>query len=433
MSAEPTALQAGDLSFALDGADPIDIRWAGSTCASKIQVTVRDPGWGTVPPTLRSRSVEASPGGVRVTVVASHEPVGFSWRATIDADERGELTFAFEGQAERAFDYRRIGVCVLHPWRAYVGATYEATTPHGPRRGTFPMRIAPQARVEGRYLPMIEAFSHLAVGFPGGQVLELELDGELFELEDQRNWTDASFKTYPTPLARSEPRTIRAGERVRQRAMLRVRGTAPEVVDPGMPAVTIGAPTGRPVPPIGMSLASEPIAGAAHTRVELVGADPDPARSARAGTPIELALFVEPGAPDASRVAPLLQGTPLERVLVLRTDEEASSSELVAEVRTRLGALAHGVPFLGGTSTSFSELNRNPPSDGALDGVVFAISPQVHAEDERSVRETLEIQTQVLRLAHELAGARSTSPRSASPLISTHRSPRRGPSGASRR
>ena len=86
------------------------------------------------------------------------------------------------------------------------------------------MRIAPQARVDGSYRPMIEAFSHLAVTFTGGQVLEADLEGDLFELEDQRNWTDGSFKTYPTPLARSKTRRMRAGEHVRQRVVLRLKG-----------------------------------------------------------------------------------------------------------------------------------------------------------------------------------------------------------------
>ena len=40
--------------------------------------------------------------------------------------------------------------------------------------------------------------------------LRFAFEGELFELEDQRNWTDASFKTYPTPVALSDPRPMTA-------------------------------------------------------------------------------------------------------------------------------------------------------------------------------------------------------------------------------
>jgi hypothetical protein len=254
---------------------------------------------------------------------------------------------------------------------------------------------------------MIEAFSRLTVGFPGGRSLDLDLEGDLFELEDQRNWTDASFKTYPTPLARSEPRVIEAGTRVLQRADFRVRGDAPPVRPPGPIVVSIGEPTGMSVPPIGMSVDADPIPGAAHTRVELVAADPDTEVLARASAPIELALVVDPASPDVTHVVPRLRGVRLARLLVLRADQETSTGDLVGEVRARLGTAVDGVPVLGGTSTWFSELNRNPPDAGGdLDGVAFAISPEVHAVDERSVRETLEIQAQVVRNATRLAGGR---------------------------
>jgi len=35
-------------------------------------------------------------------------------------------------------------------------------------------------------------------------------------MEDQRNWTDASFKTYSTPLSEPFPRLVRTGDLVEQ-------------------------------------------------------------------------------------------------------------------------------------------------------------------------------------------------------------------------
>lgn len=42
----------------------------------------------------------------------------------------------------------------------------------------------------------------------------------MFETEDQRNWTDASFKTYGTPLDRPFPVAVSPGEEVHQRVRL---------------------------------------------------------------------------------------------------------------------------------------------------------------------------------------------------------------------
>lgn len=38
-----------------------------------------------------------------------------------------------------------------------------------------------------------------------GVTVGIDFSGETFEMEDQRNWTDASFKTYCRPLARPAP------------------------------------------------------------------------------------------------------------------------------------------------------------------------------------------------------------------------------------
>lgn len=395
-------IRAGDLSFALDGVDLVDVRWGALDIASRIQVTVRDPSWGTMQPTVRSASVASVSDGVGVAIEAEHASGAFAWRATVEAHDCGELSFTFDGGAERSFDYRRIGVCVLHPWRSYAGATYEVTAPHGSSQGVLPMRIVPQARVDGVFRPMIEAFSHLRVTFPGGQVLDVDLQGELFELEDQRNWTDASFKTYPTPLARSEPRRMSAGERVRQRVVLRVTGAAPPPPSPHAPSMRVGGRTGATIPPIGMTATSEPIEGARHVRVSVDAANPNVETLPPAQLPLELAVVVDPDASDVDAIAEAVRDAELARVLVTRTDEETTTPELVEEVRAGLGV--SGVPFVGGTSTSFSELNRNPPERDAFDGVAFSISPEVHAVDERSVRETLEIQPQVMAQARELVG-----------------------------
>ena len=43
----------------------------------------------------------------------------------------------------------------------------------------------------------MQSISH---GTPGGGEIVIRFEGDLFEMEDQRNWTDASYKTYSTPL-----------------------------------------------------------------------------------------------------------------------------------------------------------------------------------------------------------------------------------------
>src|SRR4029077_10427181 len=50
------------------------------------------------------------------------------------------------------------------------------------------------------------------------------MEGDTFEMEDHRSWSDASFKTYVRPLIRPWPYTLKAGEAVEQSIKLTLRG-----------------------------------------------------------------------------------------------------------------------------------------------------------------------------------------------------------------
>jgi hypothetical protein len=411
-SAAGVELHAGDLAAALEGPDLVDVRWGGLDVASRIQVTVRDPEWGTVPPAMVDRRIDRTDGGFHVDIDASHadDAISFSWHGSIEANRDGELTFAIDGRAEHDFDYRRIGICVIHPWRTYVGARYGATTEAGPVHGTFPRAIAPQLRHGDTFLAMIPAFTHLAVRFPDDVVAELAFEGELFELEDQRNWTDPSFKTYPTPLERSEPRTMRAGERVSQRVTLRLEGTPSAIARVRDPAETVVVrllePAGRPMPDVGTSAAVGRVADPAHRRVEVAAGRRTPAAiidAAASGVPPEVALLVNEERDHVGWLEPVLAGVPVARVLVHLANGDTTPSTTVRAIRGQLEAVTGSARFVGGTASGFSELNREPPDGGDVDAIAFAISPEVHATDERSLMGTLEIQAQVVGQARVLS------------------------------
>ena len=54
------------------------------------------------------------------------------------------------------------------------------------------------------------------------------MEGDTFEMEDQRNWTDASYKTYVRPLALPWPYTLPKGEKFEQAVTLDARRPAAE-------------------------------------------------------------------------------------------------------------------------------------------------------------------------------------------------------------
>src|SRR3546814_7075178 len=71
-------------------------------------------------------------------------------------------------------------------------------------------------------------------------------------MEDQRNWSDASYKTYVRPLARSWPNVVPGGNVDRQSVRLSIEGaaTATPRADTAI-TITPGAPVGT-MPRIGL-------------------------------------------------------------------------------------------------------------------------------------------------------------------------------------
>ena len=53
---------------------------------------------------------------------------------------------------------------------------------------------------------------------------KLQFSGDTFEMEDQRNWTDASYKTYCRPLDLPFPFEIKKGEKITQKIVLEIQG-----------------------------------------------------------------------------------------------------------------------------------------------------------------------------------------------------------------
>src|SRR6202790_3111519 len=62
--------------------------------------------------------------------------------------------------------------------------------------------------------------------FLPGLKVACRMEGDTFEMEDQRNWSDASFKTYVRPLALPWPYTLAKGTSFTQSVSVNVRASA---------------------------------------------------------------------------------------------------------------------------------------------------------------------------------------------------------------
>src|SRR5262249_55471529 len=145
----------------------------------------------------------------------------------------------------------RIGLCVLHPIRECAGRTCRVETTDGRvESGAFPASISPHQPFTD-----LRAIAHEVAP---GLWAEVRCEGDAFEMEDHRNWTDASFKPYGPPLRQPYPVEVHEGETVRQCVRLTLQGPIPLRASTNRqgPALTlvVSGGTAIPRPRIGLGL-----------------------------------------------------------------------------------------------------------------------------------------------------------------------------------
>ena len=410
---EAIALRAGPVTLEFEPglAFVRYVRLGDAEILRGVYAAVRDRAWLTVLPKVTNVVREVREKSFRLTFDAdcAEGPIHFLWRGAITGDEDGTIRFAMDGVAKTAFQRNRIGFCVLHPLRECAGKPYRAESPEGQRSdGKFPDIISPHQPVKN-----LRAITHTVS--PGVEA-EVRMEGDIFEMEDHRNWTDGNYKTYCTPLERPFPVDVRQGHEIRQSITIRLIGKPSVTVSSRAPEVLIdpsGAPAGK-LPPIGVGWA--PIAAAdvprlkaaspAHVRVDLhLSRDWRTVltQASQLNLPLEAALFVTDEAePQLAEAAKAFANAKVARFLVFHEKESSTSEKWLAIARKTL----RGAPVGGGTNVYFTELNRTRPKPEWLDLACYSINPQVHAFDDKSLVENLEPQAATVASARSFLGAK---------------------------
>jgi D-apionolactonase len=420
-------LRAGSLEALFEGSDLRYVRLGSVEVVRRLYVAVRDDNWNTIPPEVTSVAFDGTREAFQVRLEARQctEVIDFRWRAEFRGGRSGTLECSIEGVAHTDFHFNRIGFCLLHPVGVAAGRPYRARTPDDWVGGVLPHAIAPQPIEDGVARPLIPSFDRLEMELVDGLWAQFEFEGDLFETEDQRNWTDASFKTYSTPIALGFPHRARAGQRIAQHVTIstfgRPRRPPPRSTTPSR--ISLGTGLGLRLPALGLGQASH---GGDLSRHEIellrrLGLDylrsdlqldsesyeseleRALVASTALGTGLELAVVLG-GAPEdelgafAGRLA--RSRARVASILVFHRGELVTSGDWVRLARRHLARVAPAVRWVGGTNAYFAELNRARPAVDAMDAIAYPITPQVHAFDERSLVETLEAQGETVRSAH---------------------------------
>lgn len=407
---EPVPLRAGPLTMQFE---PLTgwlryIRIGDHEIVRAIYAAVRDENWGTVPAQLTNLAPEIARDSFRLSFdVHCRQPaIDYFWRGTVVGEADGTVRYSFDGEARSEFRRNRIGICVLHPIIECAGQP--CTVEHSDGKletGVFP-----------RHISAIEPFHDVRKISYGisGVMATLTFDGDQFEMEDQRNWSDASFKTYCTPQSEPKPASIHVGDTVQQSVAL----TLQQPVRPVLPVLLGRAPQFSisttpviPLPPIGfclertgrsltpMEIERLRLLRPAHLRVDLRLAEnyttlleAGAIQSRALDTALHIGLILSANAAEQlKRFRKSLQELK-PRVglwLVFHESEESAGERWIILARQLLQDYGPAVLFAGGTLDFFTELNRSRPAADSTAFPCFSLNPQVHAFDNATMVENL--------------------------------------------
>jgi hypothetical protein len=407
-----TTLTAGPLHAAIaDGR--LRLTCGDVEVVRQIDCPIRDADWRTLPVRETATESRQDEDGFRYVRAFRTLDGSIAGRLAVDAQadtDSAWLTARLAFTVERPIEANRAGFILLHPIAGVAGTRLEVRHPDGTRDTTrFPTRISPAQPVLD-----IAGLRHTIHDVD----VTIAFEGDTFEMEDQRNWTDASFKTYCRPLALPRPFRLAAGAVVEQALHVTLRPAPTAAARPAasaasratLPRITLAHEAALADPPPPAALASLDLDGL------LLRVD---ARAPDLAPPLDLPLTLEivVDAPrDLAAVAAACRAAGLapRRVVALPRGYLASHqpegpwpaglapADLLPPVRAAFPGAAAG----GGMLSNFTEFNRAPPDPDAIDFATFGTTAIVHAADDRSVLETLEALPQVFASARALVPGR---------------------------
>ena len=403
------AWTSGRWSAELRGDEIADLAVDGAVVLRSVRAVVRDRDWDTA--ALTVDEVIEREGGLTIRVHTRELGADLSGQVRVDA-AGDTVTIALDLRAAAGFETNRTGLVVLHPATLAGAAMRIDHTDGSSEESAFPVRISPHQ----------PAFDIAGLSWEGraGDVT-VRFHGDVFEMEDQRNWTDASFKTYSRPLSLPFPYRLAEGETVSQAVAVSVASGPGESAGPDGDVVMLGDPVAMPLLTVSASTAPDPDPKLpevpwAATLVELDLASPTwraaLARAAASGRPLDGRLILADAEPlHIEAAAAEIVGFDLARVTAFWSTGDArlvSDSAAVSLVRTAMREAGITAFVTGGVRSHFTELNREQHRlPEGLDGIVFSSTPLFHSLSTAQLTEAVAMQRIVAEQAGEIAGGRA--------------------------
>jgi hypothetical protein len=385
----------------------------------KIYTAVRYENWDTLSLEIYDEKLVINESGftINYTAIYSKDKDIYKVDYQIEGNANNSISFSMKGTALADFKRNRIGICVHHPIKECSGKKATIVTPDGTTYDAFfPDLVSP-------VLPFLEV-KQLRWITEDGLGVQLDFEGEVFETEDQRNWSDGSFKTYSTRSSVPKPVKVNAGDTIEQKVTISISGgenSHPAILKNDTREVKV------PFPQIGYGRSKNgPVINHAivdfllkipfdHYRVIITMNQDEWVKELEdaldeaiwINTRLELVVFFSDNFQhEIEELISRLEKKQLlvQSLLVLKKDANVSSRTMLEQAYPVLKAKLPAVRIGYGTDANFVDVNENRPAATPFDFISFGIQPQAHAFDSRSIIENLQSAAGIMKTAINISG-----------------------------
>ncbi len=407
--------QLGNLRFLYGQGSIRQVEWKGEEVLNHLYVAVRDRNWGTVSPRIYNENILPTHDGLQITFHLEYiqEEINYSGHLNVQINEQGSLKASFEGKALSSFLKNRIGLNVQLPAKPYAARSYEVThSDQTKTSGQLPNQVSAHQPI----------FDIQQIHWGGHTPVQMKFTGEVFEMEDQRNWSDASFKIYSTPLATPFPVMVNAEDTCEHTFALKVSEykdtTAAAMYGLEAPKKELRLPKiGTMIGRNEETLVSQGIMakklGLDHVLIEvfLSKANWEDELSAslhqledspEVNICLSCIIAQHKSAEKLAQLAKCLTRRSISPSAICLFEENALVSK--ENLKDYFDFLKMKFPYCSigsGTYAYYAEFNRANQLYAQNDFSIFSLSPQVHATDELSLIENLRTQSDLIANAEE--------------------------------
>ena len=227
-----------------------NVTYQGAQIIDLLYTAIRPWDWSTLDPDEHSEVVEISGENCLITITDLFAG-SMQGKTVLTLQPNGKFSIDYQLTGLGKFEIQRWGVCFCLHTGNWMGSTVSASG----ETYSLLKEISPQRVIDGVTQGLFPASNDMHFVAPDKRSLKVLSTGKVLEAEDQRNWTDNTYKIYSGSLAELRPFVIEKGMKWEQRVEFEVTPPATSIPD-GSKIIARDIPS---LPRIGVQFNSEPL------------------------------------------------------------------------------------------------------------------------------------------------------------------------------